>query len=260
MGYSLSFQLHQGTRPSQQDSIMVPRLESPLITERGCLVVLCDGMGGLSNGALASRMCTDLVMNTFYNRGNSIMNVPRFYREIVRYADEEVAAIGAMGAGTGSCGTTIVSACMRNDELYICAVGDSRLFLVRDGTTRLLNQPHRYSMELQTLIEKGEISKEDAERDPQKDSLVSFIGMGGVKYIDMNEQPIVIRDRDLVVLCSDGISERLTGDDILSVTERVSFDDIPNALINSVLSQPQDDFDNMSVIALRWDGEYDEDY
>jgi len=96
------------------------------------------------------------------------------------------------------------------------AVGDSRIYLIRNGAIMQLNREHVYSVELDEKAATGEISWETAAGDPKRGALTSYLGMETLEKIDRNYRPVQLLDGDRVLLMSDGIFGVLTDDEILS--------------------------------------------
>ena len=114
------------------------------------------------------------------------------------------------------CGTTVVSVYIKNNEMYWFSVGDSRLYIIRDGKIKQITKDHNYSYVLSVRKEKRIIDTETYNKEIDKgEQLVSFMGMGGIDLIDMNFQPFEIKHNDILLLTTDGLYKILTSEDIL---------------------------------------------
>lgn len=200
-----------GSRSSQQDAVKVDFYS---YAEEGCMIaVLCDGMGGLSGGEKASSLCSAIVHDAFH--GYDIQQgIPHFYRSVIVYADEQVKR------QTACAGTTMVSVVLMEDSLYWASVGDSHLYVIRGEDIKCVTNDHNYLMLLNERVKNGEITQEEANSHPKREALVSYIGAGGVRYIDMNEKPFQLLDGDHIVLCSDGLYRSCSEEEIHRVVSR----------------------------------------
>lgn len=237
----------KGTRKYQQDSICIPNDQT---NERGLIVALCDGMGGMDNGDLASNLCADLIVNTFYSKKTVINNIPEYYEEISRISDLKVSEIGIQGNGVGTCGTTLVSACVKNKKLYVCSIGDSNIFFIRNNLLTKLNIYHNVYEKMKVELHNQTITQEYFNNYPDKHALTSYIGMNGLKYIDKNLSPIPLFPEDKIILCSDGISGVLSNEEINNICSNNDPSFICQALTNTVQNKNLTQLDNASVLLL----------
>ena len=238
----------KGTREYQQDSICIPKNYSD---QSGLIVALCDGMGGMENGDLASSLCSALIVNTFYSDAHVIENIPKYYEEISRIADQKVADIGRQGTGVGTCGTTLVSACIKNNQLYVCSVGDSNILFWRNGSLIRLNTYHNIYTDLQKQLSRNLITQDEFDNYPSKHALTSFIGMNGLKYIDKNTNPITLSQSDMIILCSDGVSGVLSDKEINDICTNTEVSAICTSLIKAILDKKLNQLDNASMVLVR---------
>ena len=165
-------------------------------------------------------------------------------------ADKKVAEIGMKGNGIGTCGTTLVSACIKNDELYVCSVGDSSIYFIRNNKIQRINRYHNVYTELKKELEKNEISKEYFDSMRNKYALTSYIGMNGLKYIDRNIKPIKLLTNDIIILCSDGVSGVLAEEKIKEICLNSNESLICKNLMTEIENKGLDDLDNASAIVI----------
>lgn len=110
-------------------------------------------------------------------------------------------------------GTTIVGAIIEGDRLAIINIGDSRLYRIRDGQIEQITQDHTLVGELER---RGLLSKEEASKHPQRHILSSALGIGGTKDIRIDTPLCEILEKDLYLICSDGLSDMLDDEEILA--------------------------------------------
>lgn len=187
-----------GRRDYQQDSFG----QTAVLRNTGILAVLADGMGGLSGG---ERVSQKIVMEalTFGStlRANQVPTaLPGMVAGINRAVNQ---MLGPKGLYTS--GSTVVSALITGNALRWISVGDSRVYLYRDGQISQLSRDHDLLQDWMPDILEGKRSMAEALRDPNGRKLTSFIGMGELRHVDYNRTPIPLLPGDRVLLMSDGV-------------------------------------------------------
>lgn len=192
-----------GRRESQQDSFAVSEVEDrALCEEKGVIVIVADGMGGLSDGDRISSMITLSFFRHFHERpvqddaGNELL-------QMLREANEDVNRY--LGAKTGQCGSTLVAGIVRDRKCHWISVGDSHIYLYKNGGLIQLNREHVYREELDAKAANGEISREEAMKNPQRGALTSYVGMGRIEKVDRNQKPLILYPGDRLLFMTDGV-------------------------------------------------------
>ena len=192
-----------GTRESQQDSFSVSPTE--LLDSKGVLAVVADGMGGLSDGDKVSQLVVSTMMEGFFAGEEAPQQ--RLYR-LVQEANRAVNHY--LGGKNSRSGSTVVAGLLQDHQFYYISVGDSRIYLHRNGQLMQMNREHIYRNELmQDAVNQGK-SIEDAFRAERGGSLTSYLGMGQLKYVDAPAAPIQVQPGDKLILMSDGVYNTLT--------------------------------------------------
>lgn len=241
-----------GRRKEQQDAIKTDDFYAYAENDK-MISVLCDGMGGLSGGERASALCTSIVRDTFHS-DEQFFSIPEFYKTVITRADDEVSGLkNPLGKPLGA-GTTLASVVIQEDELYWASVGDSRIYIIRNNEILCITKDHNFLMLLNERVQKGELTQEEANSNPKKEALVSYIGMGGVRYIDMNSRGFHLRDEDYIILCSDGLYRSMTQDEIKRIVCSFSQDTQQAAemLTGVALSKNLKNQDNTSVVVIKY--------
>jgi len=170
--------------------------------------IVCDGMGGAENGALASRLAIDSMRNRLlqYLESGKQIPVQVFLEESLDALDLEVThRIGRMKGGT-----TAVMTYLEEGKLYWASVGDSRLYRFRNGEIRQLTRDHNYFLRLDEELKSGEITREYYEQEAEKgEALISFLGIGGISVLDLTKEPQRLQKGDILLLTSDGLYKAL---------------------------------------------------
>lgn len=206
-----------GKRSSQQDSFAVSdEKDENLCREKGIIAIVADGMGGLSNGDKISSMVTLSLLKHFYEKpladfpGDTLL-------DMLKNANKEVNNF--LKNKTERCGSTLVTGIIKDKKLYWLSVGDSHIYLYRGGNLMQLNREHTYKEELDLKVVNGEISMEEAIKNPQRTALTSYIGMGQLEKIDKNSAPVELKKGDRLIFATDGVFGTMKETQIASVMQ-----------------------------------------
>lgn len=185
----------------------------------GSLLIVADGMGGANAGEVASATAINSIKDSF--RGNDLDNISKseqnicdFLNEVVNAANEAVCKIMVEDPKTNGMGTTIVICWVINDMAHIAWCGDSRCYLYnpRKGL-KLLTKDHSY---VQELIDKGEITEEEAFNHPDNNIVTKVIGELGMMLLP-DITSLKLEPNDYLLLCSDGLCGLCNFDQIENV-------------------------------------------
>ena len=132
--------------------------------------------------------------------------------------DRKVADLESDDGRSLDTGSTLVAAIIKDGYAQWVSVGDSKIFIIRGKEMVSLVREHNYLMVLNYRLKNGRISMEDYEREASYGAgLISYIGMGNISLIEANREPFRLRDRDMILISSDGLTNALTEDQILSI-------------------------------------------
>src|SRR5215470_16958506 len=180
----------------------------------GAIAAIADGVGGLSSGDIASRMAVDIALNTFKTSPKGGKATP-ILTQIFNEANLDIYNFG-MQAEQRRMATTLSVCIFRNKEVAIGHVGDTRIYLVRNGQIKRLTSDHTY-VEMQVKL--GLISKEDAMESDLRSVLTRTMGQNPIVQADFAKSPLM--NRDCVVLCSDGLHCSLMDHEIADAVRRM---------------------------------------
>lgn len=245
---------HQGSRKEQQDDFGFSDTEDLAFTSHGgVLAVVTDGMGGLAQGREASLFAKRTMLQK-YEEKSTDETIPQALRKALDAANASVVEM-AQGANLeGQIGTTLAAAVIKDDELYWISVGDSHIYLCRQGEIFQLNTDHDYARHLALEVEKGTISPEEAANHPQRQALTSYVGHPNLSEIDQNEAPITLEPDDRILLCSDGLYKTLSEEEIIRVVNQQP-QHAAEELIGSALAKGKTNQDNVTVAILAYESE-----
>ena len=181
-----------GTRQDQQDSLCLHPVDA------GIAAVVCDGMGGLSNGKLASATAADAFLEAVTHAPAE--RLPDVFAQTLEAINE---AVRQKAPGGGS---TLVGAVVSGMQLFFCSVGDSKLYIFRDGEMVCATRAHNFGFLLDERLRRGQISPEEYQKElPRAEALVSYLGAPFLQYADISRTPIALQPGDIIMLCSDGL-------------------------------------------------------
>lgn len=240
-----------GSRKSQQDAARTDN-EYMYHENNVFLAVMCDGMGGMKGGEEASNLCVTKMFEAFYCvdvKGK----VPSFFKFMVDNIDKMIHNLTDENGKSLHSGSTMTSVIIEKNSLYWVSVGDSRIYLKRGKEMMCVTVDHNYKMLLDKKVKQGLITQQQADTDPEREALVSYIGMGGVQYIDINPNPFKLINGDCVLLCSDGLYRTLSNDEMMSIMD--SYSDIQQAaeaLTSLAISKGKKNQDNTTAVILKY--------
>ena len=243
-----------GTRESQQDSFAFSHLGDEEFREHaGLLALIADGMGGLELGEAASRIATKAFLAAYSSKSPE-ESIPTALERATQGANSAVYELGRQEGMAGDIGTTLVAVVVHEDSLFWIAVGDSPLQLLREGELTVLTLAHTYELILDRKALEGQISEKEAREDPEREYLISYLGMEQVGEFDRNLRPFSLRLNDRVLLSSDGLTKTLSPEEIAAELQGESQDNC-EALVQKVLAQGHTHQDNVTVISFNVEAE-----
>ena len=177
------------------------------IASRGSVFMVCDGMGGHAAGQIASELACKTFIDVYLN--HPATEVEQALRAGVIAAHRYVSDVGQAVAARKGMGTTLSGLVIRQDTYYIAQVGDSRIYLLRDGVVTQLTHDHTWVDE---MIRMGKLTPEEAENHPYKHVLTRAIGGEGPVEPDILVEKV--EEGDVFLLCSDGLTNHVTDEQI----------------------------------------------
>jgi PPM family protein phosphatase len=167
---------------------------------KGRLAIVADGRGGYEGGQEASRIAVETVEEIY--SASSVRDPRAVLMKAFQEAHRRIREHAQKHPTLHNMGTTCTSIVILGDQLYFAHVGDSRLYLVRDGKISRITNDHSY---VGKLVEHGVIRADEAEKHPQRHILTSALGSGPEIFPDVPETPQPLQSGDVLVLCSDGL-------------------------------------------------------
>jgi protein phosphatase len=215
---------------------------------RGPLFMVADGVGGAAAGEIASTMCAEAFAEIDLIRRNG----PQALRDAIGTANRRIFDRAAGDPGLAGMGTTVTAALVdRSGRIDLANVGDSRAYLLRDDSLQRISEDHSVVAE---LVAAGQITEAEAAVHPQRNVITRVLGSEPTVQVDLFS--IEPQPDDLLLLCSDGLTDMVSEDEVASVmAEGGSCEQLVRKLIRSALAGGGED--NVTAIAFRM-GETDE--
>ena len=190
-------------RQQNQDAFICRR-----VGENAGYAIVCDGMGGEQAGDVASTTACQLIEKFFHRDVNETMSEAAAKAVIfsaISAANAKVYSMAKENPDYHGMGTTLVLAVVVGECMHIVNIGDSRIYMVEKKTAKQLTRDHTL---VQNMVDRGEISKEEAVHHPKKHYITHAIGVGDT--LDIDYQMYELKKESVVLLCTDGLSNYLT--------------------------------------------------
>jgi PPM family protein phosphatase len=175
---------------------------------RAPLFAVADGMGGAQAGEVASRIAA----GAFEHPRNDSDSAEGQLEEIAQKANREIHQLAQKDSSRAGMGTTLTAAMLRDDEVALGHVGDSRAYLLRGGELKRLTKDHSLVEELRR---QGRLTEEQAEEHPQRSIITRALGPEPSVNVDTMTFPA--RDGDVFLLCSDGLTTMVSDKEIREI-------------------------------------------
>ncbi len=220
--------------------------------------VLSDGIGGHRAGEVAAELAVEHISQAVAD--SSGKNPVETLSDAVERASQEIYAHAQANPERQGMGATCACAWIINDRLYTATVGDSRIYLIRDGAIKQVTTDHTW---IQEALDKGVLKPEEAHGNPNAHVIRRYLGSPTPPKVDFrrrlvgdetdrrasNNQGTQLLEQDLLLICSDGLTDLVKDQEILACAQKYSHETLPKALIG--LANPRGGLDNITVIAIQ---------
>jgi serine/threonine protein phosphatase PrpC len=202
---------------------------------------VADGMGGAQAGEVASA----IAVHQFDEKRDAEATPEEQLEAIARSGNRKIYEMAQSDSRQAGMGTTLISAIVGEHEVAVGHVGDSRLYLLRDGTLQQLTNDHSL---VEEFVRQGRLTREQAEKHPQRSVITRALGPEAEVEVDTFSVPA--KDGDVFLLCSDGLSTMLSDEAIQRIaSEGRSMTDTANALVEA--ANQSGGRDNITVVLFR---------
>ena len=237
-------------RTVDEDSILAADLSFGVNSESSkfLLLAVADGMGGHAKGeeaskialnAIASAVIPDLLNNTPFTK---------ILEKGIQNANQDILDYTAKNPEASGMGTTSVCAVVKDNQIHLANVGDSRAYRVSDDEICRVTKDHSY---VQALIDEGDITEEQAREHPRKNEITRAVGI--MPSIEVDTMKLTLDSDESLLLCCDGVIAHLSDDDIHKII-RDSPD--PQTACQEIVDMANErgGSDNISLIILSSEG------
>ncbi|SMR82326.1 protein phosphatase [Aliiroseovarius halocynthiae] len=251
--YDIALVADQGKRDTQEDAIAARFFDD---LDAG-YVVVADGMGGHDAGDVASA----LVKTTWQSELDGILeggdckdgHVVEQLNQVVLRANDAVANYLDENGSELRMGSTLLGVLLRGKRLNWVSVGDSPLYLCRNGFMMRINEDHSMAPMIDAQISDGTLSEEEARTHPDRNQLTSVIMGAPVPKLDCPETAVELAKGDVLLAASDGL-QYLEDDQIQSLA--ISYRDQPArdlavALVQALRAKAHPDQDNTTIAVIK---------
>lgn len=228
-------------RQSNQDSFSAGEIHD------AAWAIVCDGMGGANGGNVASgiavKTISDCIKNA-YHSNMKINTICAMLESAITAANLNVYDEAVDNPALRGMGTTVVAAIVTRNTAVIAHAGDSRAYLYCDGAVRQITRDHSV---VQNMVEKGEITPDEAVKDPRKNVITRALGVS--ENIDIEFGEIEMPTDSILILCSDGMSNYVDCEEIYDIIDSNDFDKCPGLLVD--VANNSGGADNITVVMIK---------
>ncbi|MBS4172468.1 Stp1/IreP family PP2C-type Ser/Thr phosphatase [Bacillus sp. FJAT-49736] len=231
-------------RPNNEDNGDI------LISQTGVyLAIVADGMGGHNAGDIASDMAISEMrkcwINSFPIEKMDAGVAENWLRKTITDVNNILFEHSRTDPNLDGMGTTLVAAICTNEFVTIANIGDSRGYLLNENGFQQLTEDHTLVNE---LVKTGQISKEDAQYHPRKNLILKAIGTE--KTVGVDIKTILVEDGDCLLLCSDGLYDKLSDTEIQEMIckEGLTMEEKAQAMID--LANENGGEDNITLVMI----------
>ncbi len=204
------------------------------------LYIVADGMGGARGGATASALAVNLIPRVSID-SQGILSESSL-KEAIEKTNDVIYSQGSTHSSLAGMGTTVVALAFLGDRAIVAHVGDSRIYLLRDGELKQLTRDHTL---VQELVESGAIAEKDAENHPVSHMLTRSLGPTSHVEVDARTLEEPVKEGDRFLLCCDGLFNMVQVDELRKIVSSVEPEAAAERLVE--LANERGGTDNITV-------------
>lgn len=230
-------------RSTNQDSFSYGQLENGAVI----WAVVCDGMGGMAAGNVASSAAVEVVSGSLENNlspKSSASFVRNLLKSSIESANAKIYSMSSENEDLRGMGTTIVAVVVIKGIAYFAHAGDSRAYYYSNNQLTQLTTDHSV---VQSLVEKGQLTEDEAKNHPNKNIITRALGVAS--YIDIDFEECEVKEGDTVLLCTDGLTNCIDDELIKLASSDNDFNSLAERLVE--LANQNGGNDNITVVAIK---------
>lgn len=217
-----------------------------ILSQNAAWAVVCDGMGGVNGGNVASNIAVEKISETIlsgYREGMGSDATRELIALAINRANEAVHELAGSDVNLTGMGTTVVAAIISDSMVHVAHAGDSRAYLISSAGIRQLTTDH--SM-VQEMVDKGDLTAQEAKKHPQKNIITRALGVKSSIRIDYCETPAPKGCR--LLICTDGLTNYLEEEQIFNLAKELGGKELTERLV--ALAKSAGGGDNITVVVL----------
>lgn len=219
--------------------------DSAQIKKSGCLYVVADGLGGHEYGEKASALAVETLLKVYFEAPD--IAPEKRLRDIIQQINQSLISFTKKNLQEGQkTATTVVAAVVRKNSLLAANVGDSRAYLIRDGKIRQVTNDHSLVGE---LVRAGTITEVEAQESKFKNRLSRSVGSDPKLEVELYP-PISLRQGDIILLCTDGLTQYATAQILLEAASVGTAKEIAERLIR--FAKSKGGTDNITAAVIKY--------
>ncbi len=230
-------------RTNNQDSYAVGELP-----DSAAWAVVCDGMGGVNGGNLASTTAVKIIserITSTFRKGMGFNSIRNMLTSAITAANISVFDMSKENPELTGMGTTVVVVLVVDGVACIAHAGDSRAYILSGKNLRQLTKDHSF---VQEMVDSGNLTEDEAKADPRKNIITRALGVDEELRIDFCEEDI--DENDVLMLCTDGLTNFIEPEEIYELTEDGKFFEYAERLVNR--ANKNGGGDNITVVTLSY--------
>ncbi len=220
---------------------VIPK-DPQVLTNKGALFIVADGMGGHAAGEVASEIAVDTVSNVYYQDDSDDVAVSLLHA--IRRANASIHQRAAENMLRSGMGTTCVAAVLRGNMAYIANVGDSRAYFLRGSQVKQISRDHSWVAE---QVRAGLLTEDQARTHAQRNVITRCLGTQAEVDIDVFQEEL--KEGDSLVLCSDGLSGLVSDEELHRIVDQF----VPQESVYHLVERANENGgpDNITAIVVR---------
>ncbi len=232
-------------RDNNEDKYEFFQPEEPdVLSRKGSLYAVADGMGGHSAGQIASELALKTTIKSYYSDDSPLLE--ESLRAAIQQANALVYDTSTAIAERAGMGTTLTVLVVRGDEAFVAHVGDSRLYALRDGVITQVTDDHSWVNE---QVKRGGMTEREAMSSPYRNVITRSVGNSPTVEVDIFCRDV--RVGDVFLLCSDGVSGLVEAEQVRRAMAEKSPSQAAWELVDMALEAGGHDNATVLVLAIR---------
>ncbi|MBS1753642.1 MAG: Stp1/IreP family PP2C-type Ser/Thr phosphatase [Ferruginibacter sp.] len=216
-------------RKNNEDSgTFVKIADEGINSSKGCMLLVADGMGGHNAGEVASKIAMETISEEYFKK-NSDTDIEKALANSFVTANKKIFSMSQTDASYKGMGTTCTVLVVTGAQVYFAHAGDTRAYFLKNNQIKQITEDHTY---VQQLVNNGDITAAEADVHPQRNVLINAMGTKPTLRVDTGKSDLTFNENDKLLLCSDGLHDYLSDDELAEAMQKKSLQEIADYLID----------------------------